>query len=250
MATEATVLTERTLGGLKVEPVVESASFLNMLIYGDPGVGKTVLAGSAQACPDLAPVVFIDMEGGTLSLRKQYPNVEVVPVKSMDHMQRVYEELRRGNSGYKTVVLDSLTEIQKFSMYGIMDQVVKDNEDRDPDVPGLKEWAKNTEQIRKLVRAFRDLPMNTIFTALSAHDFEPSRTRPSLSAKLSSEVAGFVDIVVYMYIKIVGKERKRLLLSQGTGITIAKDRSGFLPEVIEHPTMADIYAYVYNNQTG
>jgi hypothetical protein len=175
-------------------------------------------------------------------------------VKDMHEMQRVYDALRRGKTEYKTVIIDSLTEVQKFSMNRIMLQVVEEDEDRDPDVPSLREWGKNLEQTRRFVRGFRDLPINTIFTALAVQDKDQktgkTMTKPGLTGKASNEVAAFLDIVVYMYTKEVDEELTRLLLTQGTDKIIAKDRTGKLPTLLQNPTMKDIYDLAFiANQT-
>jgi phage nucleotide-binding protein len=244
-----TELTPEMLGGLEVTTVQAAVTKINMLVYGEPGVGKTVLAASAAAIPEMSPVLIIDIEGGTLSAAKMGFDCKTVRVKKWNDMQKVYDALYRGNHPYKTIVLDSLTEIQKFSMAEIMVKVVEEDGDRDPEVPSIREWGKNGEQTRRVVRGFRDLPMNSIFTCLSDADRDKSgnvtKTRPSLSGKLKAEVAGFVDIVAYMYKKTVGDNTQRLLMTSGTDKYVAKDRSDSLPAILQNPTMADIFAAVY-----
>ena len=246
------VLTEKTLGGLEVQTVAESPEFINMLVYGNPGAGKTVLSGSADAVPELRPTLILDVEGGTFSIRERFPDVEVVRVQTWPDMQRVYDALYKMDHEYQTVVLDSLTEMQKFSMYRIMADVLKEHPDRDPEVPSIREWGKNIEQIRRLVRAFRDLPMNTIFTALATTDKDNKTgavvTRPSLSGKLAMEVGGFVDIMLYMNTKVVDGELIRLVQSVGTDSVIAKDRSDNLPSVVENPDMQILYDHIFKEQ--
>jgi hypothetical protein len=204
----------------------------------------------------MRPVLFVDIEGGTESLRSMYPDVEVIRVQKWKEMQAVYDELHEGKHGFRTVVLDSLTEIQKFSMYNIMKDLLERKEDADPDIPGMREWGKNIEQVRRFVRAFRDLEMHTIFTALMRSD-KDQRTgvmhmKPSLSGKVADEVAAFLDIVAYYYMKQIGSGEdaitKRLLLTQATEQQVAKDRSGKLPLVVEDPTMAKLLEFVYPNQ--
>lgn len=244
-----TTLTEKTLAGLRVTPVQERSSFLNILIYGDSGTGKTTLAGSADQVPSMRPVLFIDIEGGTESLRHTYPDVETVRVRTWKEMQEVYNVLHEGSHEYRTIVLDSLTEIQKFNMYNIMTDLAQKRPDLDPDVPGMREWGKNLEQIRRMVRGFRDLEMNTIFTALVKEDKNQKTgivtQKPSLSGKMADEVAAFLDVVVYYYVKQIGDgsdaEFKRLLLTQKTDSQVAKDRTGKLPMVLEAPTMSAIH---------
>lgn len=249
------VLTKNSLGGLTVTSVSEVPPFINMLVYGDPGVGKTVLAGSASEVEALSPVIYVDVEGGTLSLRERYPDVHVVRVKSFNDFGKLFEELRRGQHGYKTVVLDSITEIQKFGMYEVMKRALDNDPDRDPDLPGIGEWGKNTEQMRRTIRAFRDLPMNTIFLGLAATDQDKKGnrlTKPALSAKLASEVAGFLDVVCYMYKKTDKDtdEVKRLLLTDGTDEYIAKDRTDKLPPILEAPTMKTIHQIMFGDNAG
>lgn len=249
MSDEIDKLTPKNVGGLSVKNVRDIPVTFNGLFYGDAGVGKTVLTASSAAVDDMAPVLFVDMEGGTLSIRERFPTVDVVRVKSMAELQRVYSALYKGETDYKTVVVDSLTELQKFSMGDIMRAVVEEDPDRDPDVPSLREWGKNLEQTRRFVRAFRDLPLNTFFTAL-ANEHQDNKTgkrtiRPGLTGKAAVEVAGFLDIVSYMYVKEVDGELTRLLLTQQTDKITAKDRSGRLPMLLENPTMSDIYALAY-----
>lgn len=249
-------LTEKTLGKFKISPVTDTPPNINLLVYGDSGIGKTRLAGSASVVDAMKPVLFIDVEGGTFSLRELYPQVDVVRVQTWLDMQGVYDELYKGGHGYKTVVLDSLTEIQKFSMYNIMQDLIRVEKDRDPDIPSVREWGKNIEQMRKMVRAFRDLPINTIFTALAQGDRNPKTgvtvTRPQLSGKLGGEVAAFLDFVLYMYVRSTDEGLKRLLLTTQTDTVIAKDRSAKLPSVIgaedEDVTMQTIYDCIFTAQ--
>ena len=239
-----------TLGGLAVAPVQATTRYLNMLVYGDSGVGKTYLAGSAAEVEEMGTVLMIDFEGGTRSLVDNFPNVQQVRVETWKQMQSVYDELHRtGGAGFGTVILDSLTEIQKFNMYQIMADTVALRPDQDPDVPSMREWGKNLEQMRKFVRGFRDLKMHTIFTALKKEDKNERTglvtTGPSLSGKLGGEVAAYLDIVGYYYIKKIGRgdeaQDKRLLLTKKTETIIAKDRTSSLDAVVEFPTMAGIY---------
>jgi hypothetical protein len=250
----------KTLAGLPIRPVQERSPFLNILLYGDSGTGKTTLAGSADEVPSMRPVLFVDIEGGTESLRHSYPEVETIRVTTWREMQALYNELHRGNTGYQTVVLDSLTEIQKFNMYQIMADLITRKGEDDPkvdiDVPSMREWGKNLEQIRRFVRAFRDLPMHTIFTALAKSDKDQKTgivsIKPSLSGKMADEVAAFLDVVVYYYVKDITVDdetvTKRLLLTRKTSQHVAKDRSGRLPVVVEAPTMATLNQLMYGKR--
>jgi SepF-like predicted cell division protein (DUF552 family) len=244
-------LTPATIGGIKIERVADRQPHFNMMLYGRSGVGKTYLSGSSYDVPEMRRVLYIDVEGGAMTLRKPFPQIEIVRVTTWSDVQHIYDELYAGGHGFQTVILDSLTEIQKFNMGEIMRKLVDTNEERDMDVPSLREWGKNLEQIRRFVRAFRDLPINVVFTALEREDKDRMNRPiklPSLSGKMAQEVAAFLDIVLYYNVKEVegekGKEQLRVLQSMATESTIAKDRSGSLPPVMVGPTMEQLYDFI------
>lgn len=244
-------LTPTTLGGLTIQQVAEREPYINMIVFGNPGVGKTLLCGSSHEIEEMAPVLLIDIEGGSFSLREKYADIDVVRLHTWEDVQKLYSDLYDDMHGYKTIIVDSLTEVQKFSMGQIMRQLIQEDPSRDPDIPGMREWGKNIEQIRRFVRAFRDLPCNTLFTALVREDRNPRTGMvtklPSLSGKLAAEVAGFVDIVLFMYVKAVDEiPDARLLLAKQTEDTVAKDRSNKLPMVLgPNPSMRDIHKHIF-----
>jgi AAA domain-containing protein len=241
-------LTPASIGGLRIERVADRAPHFNMLVYGKSGTGKTYLAGSAQDVPEMRRVLYLDIEGGILTLRRAFPDVETVRITTWKEFQAVYDALRAGGHGYQTIILDSLTEIQKFNMNEIMRKLVEANEERDMDVPSLREWGKNLEQCRRFIRAFRDLPLNVIFIALEREDKDRMQRPiklPSLSGKMAGEVAAFLDIVCYYNIKEVTEngetQQLRVLQSAATESVVAKDRSGLLPPAMVGPTMEQLY---------
>lgn len=198
----------------------------------------------------MRPVLFIDMEGGTESLRHTYPDVQVVRVTSWREMQQLYNALCDTDHGFQTIVVDSLSEAQKFDMLHIMKDVAANNSKMIEEVPSMREWGINLEHMRKFVRGFRDLEVNTIFTCLAVKDKDVRTGKftygPALSGKLAGEVAGFLDEVFYMYMKETQDDegqdvQSRMLLTGKTETTIAKDRSGKLPQVVVEPTMEKLY---------
>jgi hypothetical protein len=237
------------LGKFPILQVQGMEKNINMLIYAESGVGKTVLCGSAAAVSEMGPVLFIDVEGGTMSLMDFYPNVQVIRIQSWNDMQRLVKLIAKGDHGYNTIVIDSLSECSKLSMQNVMDvEVATSSRDIDPDVPEIRHWGKNIEQMRRFVRTMRDLEVNVLFTALSDKEKDNKgkwQSYPMMPGKLSKEIPGFMDIVCYYYIKSTKREGKdvkqRLLVSTSTDTAVAKDRSNKLPQVMEEPTMAKIY---------
>lgn len=240
------VLTPTSFAGLRVEKPQKQMPYINMLVYGKSSIGKTTLAGSADAVPEMRKVLVVDCEAGTLSLRKTTYNVDVLRPTDWAELSAIFHALKAGSHQYQTVVLDSLTEIQELNMRSIMKAMKEDpdNVERDPDVPGMYEWNKSGKQIKQLIRAFRNLPMNIIFTALMKEDKDTktgiTMRLPDLPGKLAHQVAALFDIVLYYTIVEEGGVGKRVVASQATTNTVAKNRgSDRLPSLLEVPNPSD-----------
>lgn len=256
----ATVTTPR-IAGLDIVKASEGDDFQNELIYGLPGAGKTLLAASAEDVPEMRPVLYVDIEGGTETIRERYPNIDVIRVKptydksgriirtawdQLDDAKGLYESLKKGDGKYTTVIVDNVTELYMLAMTDVMTKTVAEHPERDFDVPAQREWGKASAQVRRWVRHMRDLDMNVIFTAheknIENEAGQVLKVVPSLPGKLATEVAGYVDMVLYLYTKTdkdAGLQRK--LQTQPAGKYIAKDRSGKLPLILTQPTMKMIH---------
>jgi phage nucleotide-binding protein len=221
-----------------------SNRFLKMVVYGSSGVGKTVFASTAPNA------IFLNAEAGMLSIADK--NIDSVEVKSFADIRQSFDFLKNEKHNYKTVVIDSLTEVQKKSMDLIL-------ESRGKEQPTIADWGSNIEQIRKMCRQFRDLPMNVIFIALERTDKDSDEAvnskMPALQgATLPQEVMGFVDIVGYMQaqekIEEATKEKKivRAIRVQPSQTIIAKDRSGKL-DIWEQPNFETIYNKIFSRET-
>jgi len=249
-----------TIAGFPLEAVSSAMTSLNILIYGESGVGKTVISGSASAVPEMSPVVLIDAEGGTLSLNAFYPETKILPIRAFKDWKglykiysKLYDAFEKGETPAKTIIVDSLTEVQKISLKDIMAKESSENEKIDPDQASQSAWGKNLNQMRGLVRGFRDLPCSVIFTALTDEERDKKgRTlrRPAFQGRSKHELAGLMDIVCYYYMDTDEDDRiLRKLLTAKTATTMAKDRSNRLPKpVMINPTMQDIYAAITSTE--
>lgn len=230
----------------------EAVQWLNFLVYGPAGVGKTFLLGTAQDHPETRPMLIIDVEGGVTTLRKR-DDVDVIPARSIKDIVKIHKELHDRPGYYKTVGMDSLTELQKLDMQDIMREVVNARPDLNPDVPSQREWGISANHIRKIVRAFRDLQCNTIMTALVAEQRDSSNVltyEPSLPGKLRQEVPGFFDVVGYYASDHEDGEIVRKLQVVGTRRVVAKDRTDALGDLVKNPTVPMLWDLIHSNNTS
>lgn len=249
-----TTLTARSIGGLPMQKAGESNPWLNIGIHGDSGIGKTLLGGSAQEVEGMYPVLDIDLEDGQETLRRTYPNVEVVRVTNKVELQAVYDELYHSKAhGFRSVMVDSTTELDQYTMTEVMAEKLT----LDPlaeDTPEWPEHRKKLIRMRAMIRGFRDLPMHTIFTSLTlpVKDQKTGATilLPSHSGQFKLDYPALLDVILYYYAKESVVDdipvTIRCLLSQKTEKAMAKDRTGTLPPVMQAPTMQKIYDLMWD----
>lgn len=225
---------------------------IKMLVYGDPGVGKTVFSCSGDK------TIFVDVEGGSLSVQSRIKSKNVVKKKfeTFDEIEDFIRTLHeKGGGKANTLVIDSVTELQKK----LMDYIVESHpEVKRPYGDGLTvgDWGYNTERMRRFIRMARDLDMNVILTALAMDEKNEVtgavKTMPKMSSKLAADVCGYVDIVGYLYVDNVetddGVEPMRRMLVQPVGAYYAKDRSGMLGTVIDNPTFPEVYNMIFGEE--
>lgn len=228
----------------KIGSVSGKQQHAKVLLYGDSGVGKTTAAAIAPK-----PLI-VDCEGGTMSLGRitgyeKAVDAQTIRPSSYSDLQQLYSYLQGGQHDRETVIIDSLTEVQAMSMDEILSDP-KRPEKFDRETPVLQDYGRNTNRMRKLVRAFRDLPMNVVFTCLPSESKDETdgtvTVSPALTKKLSADVMGYVDVVGYMFVTSNkdGEVQARRMLAQPRGKFLAKDRSGALGVGIDNPTLYNI----------
>lgn len=249
-------LTPGKLGGLKTRKASDDRSLPSVCIYGGPGTGKTTLAASAFDVPEMNPVLHLNIENGTQSISGIYPELEIVDIDRFKQLQDAYNALYSGQdfdaqtcAGYRTVILDNVTEGQKKGMEHIFQaeklaaQGINFTEFAMATFANGG-WNQSSEQMRKMIRAFRELPCYVIIVAWET-DIEKSESRhlwtPSFTSKVAQEMPGMVNDVYRLTISTDGTSRT--LQTNRTRDVVAKDRTRKLPYRLENPTMPLIHQY-------
>lgn len=222
--------------------MTQTATF-TALIHGESGVGKSVLADTTPP-----PRLILDAEGGseyTPSWPKQIWNPNYAPpgmqgcapgqeqcaetvrvlVQDWATWTRVMYWLTNGFHPFISVVMDSLTEIQKRCRDNIAGT----------DKMQTQDWGTLLIEMETAIRRLRDMAKsehfllkNVIFLALV--DEKKGRGRPFVQGALQQALPGFVDLVAYQYTEPMadGMTLAHKILIQPYGQFVAKDRTHIL----------------------
>lgn len=257
----AKVTVEQLRKQLGTQPPDESIRWLNALIYGEPGVGKTLLGGTVEDHIDLMPCLYLDVDGGITTIRHR-KRLDVKQVRSMDEVRKyhnvLYEsvdwEVEEPALVYKSLIVDTGSELAKLDMRAIMKntKAVKEGK-QDPYVPSQREYLIAGERMKEIVRSFRDLPCH-FFMFCHSGDSKDNHNRntffPQFSGKLRHEIAGFFDIVGYMWASVEKGDTERTLQVTKTPTVSAKDRTNALGGAVVNPTLPDIWDAILAKQNG
>jgi len=126
-----------------------SVEFLRILLYGPPGAGKTYFTGSFAEVEEAHPVLYLEIEGGPMSIRDQ--DVEMHQLTETSTIEVVRRIMREEPGRWKTVVLDSLTGYYGMLIGEIVSGRTSGTKPKDL-VPELRDYLKATLAIRRHVR--------------------------------------------------------------------------------------------------
>lgn len=207
------------------------------LIHGESGVGKTPVGHTTPA-----PRLILDSENGSRFVRsgrraKWDPNSEAPPaagawetciVQCRDYatFRNAMSWLHSGKHPFRSVTIDSLTELQKRC---------KDTLVSADAVADERTWGKLLTSMEKDVRDLRDLTMHQTtplqaVVILALTDDKKGKFRPFVQGSLSMSLPGLVDVIGYQYVDTdeSGQPVRRMLV-QPMGPYVAKDRTAELP---------------------
>jgi len=221
----------------------QSAHGIKMLVYGDAGMGKTVLTAS------LPNVVMLSAESGALSLSQgnlariygQMPYVSPVPmilIKSVDDLTEAYRFLTTSSEArkFESIALDSLSEIGETVLNNAKRQV------KDP----RQAYGELIEKMESTIRAFRDISGKHVYMASKMEPNKDGLTGvikygPSMpGAKLGPNLPYFFDFVFRIGINKDAEGKNYRFLQTAPDLQfIAKDRSGKL-DAIEYPHLGAV----------
>lgn len=153
-AAKTKVIKEPTI--ISLEDFTES---INMLVYSDPGVGKTVWSADDGA-------LILATEKGTISAKRRGSKAKMIKCFTWEAFVEAYEWLESLDEiPFTWVVVDSITGLQRNALKWILRTVVEENGLRDPDIPAQGDHQKWQNIFKRYVDYLNDLPVNVLYTA-------------------------------------------------------------------------------------
>ena len=231
---------------------------LTVLLHGESGSGKSWLADTAPQ-----PVLTLDVEGRSHFLPSAPNQIEwdalgpppeagdwthcVVRVRDLQTLDRVYQWLASGQHPFKSVVLDSLMEVQKRFIDDIAGQEQMKTQD----------WGTLLRKLESNIRSFRDMATNphngldvVVFITGTIVENDTGLRRPLLQGQIKLTLPYYVDVVGFLYIAASADnplEAARHLMVENTGYAVAKDATGKFPRpTVEAPNLTALYRTLTN----
>ena len=236
-----------------------SEQALSILIHGPAGGGKTTFAATGPK-----PILLLDAERASrfIRLRKVYwdPMKEAPPVydgtwelcvvktNNWEKAQKAYEYLKSGKHPFRTVVIDSISEIQVKAMESINGRAQMQT----------SHWGRLLQNMGAFLRDLRDLleddetesPLQVLCLISTSKDYDGT-WKPFLQGSISSQVPYLFDVTGYLYVDQVqdpstGELREARTLFTGNHPQYeAKNRVPGFPTTLQNPNLEVIFNNIF-----
>lgn len=175
---------------------------LTMVVYGGSKIGKSTFAVTAPY-----PRLMLDVEGGHKFLpinvkywdpiRERPPVADgtwdtcVVPIQDYDTVLKAYEWLRTGDHQFKSLIIDSVSELQ----VKLFDKIAGTEQIK------MQQWGEVLRHMGGFLRSIRDLtmhptrPLEAIVLTAMQKDGKDGKYHPYLQGQLAVQVPYFYDLL-------------------------------------------------------
>lgn len=230
---------------------------LNLIVFGPPKAGKSYLGDTSPA-----PRVVLDAEAGsrfTPSKKKLWSptgpppvadgtwDTAIVPIRTFKDVSNVFTWLNSGKHPFRSVVLDSISEIQQRAA----EDIAGTNQMRQ------QEWGTLLRVVSDLIRKYRDLVVNPIrpldcvcFIAMAARRNGDGDWYPFMQGRLSTTLPYYTDLVAYLapFNLEDGSQVRRLVIGSYPGYETGERVGGKLGNFIDGPNIEQMLKVIRGSE--
>jgi len=227
--------------------LVSDLHFL-ILVYGDSGAGKTHFGSQA----DGAIVVLVEPQGFA-TIHAANPKAKIVGsvgdsghprCRNFGEVRAFFQAAAKGQlpSWVKTIVIDSLTELQQL----MMDEIIAKKKEAMPAQPKApdgsevkkgpapemtkQDWGTLSVNLRNFMRTLRSLPYNIICLALPDSEVDEETGKriivPKLAGGMKTAIPAYFHIVGYIYKQMTPSGMQRAIMLDSDAKYITKSYGG------------------------
>jgi phage nucleotide-binding protein len=177
-----------------------------ILIYADPGIGKTTLSSTLPVDETL----IINTEAGLGPLLGTGHLVSNFNADNINKILELYEYLRTQQHPFKYVVIDNISELEQWIILSLTTS-------RGKEYTELKEYGDAAFKIREIAHLFRDLVYKGMTVVINAWEMPLeirnvqgeviTKTFPKLNKKVAPEICGIVDVVGHLEVHEKSQQR-------------------------------------------
>lgn len=207
---------------------------LKVLLYGISGTGKTTMAATFPR------PLFLDLEGGMLSVRKykplRYPANTNKDIKTYSEVIDFYQLVKNfspDKAPFDTIVIDSLNELQVLIAQHVREKYTGVKRQYGDQLT-LADYLKANTMFMQVTRLFQKLPYHIVFTAISTQkesgeDSDVIIAPKFIGRQVGPDIQRMMDLVGYCHAKRLADGSSQHYV--GFRITpqyLAKDRLGIV----------------------
>lgn len=186
----------------RITPVGQLDIALSILLYGRSGSGKTTFMSTMPK-----PILYMDLkEKGTDSICTT-EGIDVIPIQSWDDFEMAYWYLKQNPKGYKSVVVDTLTQAQALALTAALIE----NKKQIDDPVSKRDFGVASGKMRTWIVNYRDLIDDKICVGFIAQDRTSTgednsegdltpEVGPRLMPSVASDANAAVNVIGHSYI--------------------------------------------------
>jgi hypothetical protein len=234
---------------------------LSMLVHAGAKVGKSTLSSSAPP-----PVLVLDAEGSWrfIKTRKIHwdPMTEPIPrhdgtwdacivtITQWQHVMQVFRHLTQVEHDFISVVIDSITEIQRRLKANL----------KGTEAMQMQDWGQLLTQMDSTIRAFRDMTMLpgpiqcVVMIAETRQNGRTGKWEPYMQGQISVSLPYLVDICGYLYVDMAPDENgqptrkvRKLWVGSHPQFETGERVQGTLGDVVENPNIHSMMKTIFEN---